>query len=161
MGNFGQIFKLNLKKCEDTMIGIPEKAIKGISGGERRRLAFACEMITNPNLMFFDEPTSGLDSFMAMTIVECMRTLAQQGKTIICTIHQPSSEVFEKFDRLLLMAEGRVAYLGDLQQCPAFFASHGLLCPDNYNPADFYIQNLAMVPANKDESLERIQVHYL
>ena len=110
-------------------------------------------------LLFCDEPTSGLDSFMAMTIVESMRRLAEQGKTIICTIHQPSSEVFEKFDRLLLMAEGRVAYLGDLNQCQNFFASNGLLCPDNYNPADFYIQNLAMVPANKEESLTRIAVN--
>lgn len=95
---------------------------------------------------------------MAMTIVETMQRLAQQGKTIICTIHQPSSEVFELFDRLCLMAEGRLAYLGDLKKCPAFFASHGFTCPNNYNPADFYIQNLALVPANREESLERIQV---
>lgn len=73
--------------------------------------------------MFFDEPTSGLDSFMAMSIVESMKRLAKQGKTIICTIHQPSSEVFEKFDRLLLMAEGRLAYLGELNEAARFFAT--------------------------------------
>ena len=147
-----------MKKCEDTIIGNPEKGLKGISGGERRRLAFACEMITNPNLMFFDEPTSGLDSFMALSMVESMRKLAKEGKTIICTIHQPSSEVFEKFDRLLLMAEGRLAYLGPLKDANTFFASQGFACPRNYNPADFYIQNLAMVVANREASLERINV---
>ncbi len=65
-----------------------------------KRLAFASEIITNPGLLFCDEPTSGLDSFMAMSIVDSMKSLAQSGKTIICTIHQPSSEIFEKFDRL-------------------------------------------------------------
>jgi ABC-type multidrug transport system ATPase subunit len=57
------------------------------------------KIITNPSLLFCDEPTSGLDSFMAMSIVDAMRSMANQGKTIICTIHQPSSEIFEKFDR--------------------------------------------------------------
>ena len=64
--------------------------------------------------MFCDEPTSGLDSFMAMSVVEVLRYMAQSGRTIICTIHQPSSEVFSIFDQLLLMADGRVAYLGKL-----------------------------------------------
>jgi ABC-type multidrug transport system ATPase subunit len=64
--------------------------------------------------MFCDEPTSGLDSFMAMSVVEVLRDMAQSGRTIICTIHQPSSEVFSIFDQLLLMADGRVAYLGKL-----------------------------------------------
>jgi len=75
-----QCMKLNLKKCEDTFIGNPAKNLKGISGGERRRLAFGCELLTNPNLLFCDEPTSGLDSFMAMALVESMRTEANSGK---------------------------------------------------------------------------------
>ena len=95
-----------MKKCENTRIGNPEKNIKGISGGERRRLAFATEIITNPGLLFCDEPTSGLDSFMALSVVDSMKILANEGKTIICTIHQPSSEIFDKFDSLCLLAEG-------------------------------------------------------
>ena len=59
---------------------------------------------------------------MAVSIVDCMKKLAQQGKTIICTIHQPSSEIFEMFDRLCLLAEGRLAYIGDLQKAYDFFA---------------------------------------
>ncbi len=103
------------------MIGAPDKNIKGISGGERRRLAFACELLTDPNLLFCDEPTSGLDSYMAMILVESMRELANRGKTIICTIHQPSSEIFEKFDRLCLLAEGKLAYIGPTANAPQFF----------------------------------------
>ena len=71
--------------------------------------------------MFFDEPTSGLDSFMAMSIVDSMKMMASQGKTIICTIHQPSSEIFAKFDTLCLLAEGRLAFLGPLTEAMKFF----------------------------------------
>ncbi len=148
---------LNLKKCENTVIGIPDKDVKGISGGERRRLAFGCELITNPNLMFFDEPTSGLDSFMAMSIVECIKRLAQQGKTIICTIHQPSSDVFEKFDRLCLLAEGRLAYIGDLKGAKDFFNGLSYPIPENYNPADHYINTLAVVPSDPEKS--KVKIH--
>ena len=80
------------------------------------------KIITNPSLLFCDEPTSGLDSFMAMSIVESMKVLTSRGKTIICTIHQPSSEIFEQFDRLYLMAEGRLAYTGDLMHAHHFFS---------------------------------------
>ena len=133
---------LNLKKCENTLIGDPTVGVKGISGGERRRLAFASEIITNPALLFCDEPTSGLDSFMAMSIVESMRDLAKMGKTIICTIHQPSSEIFNSFDGLYLMAEGRLAYSGSLNSAIEFFATQGHQCPPKYNPADFYINKV-------------------
>ena len=84
------------------------------------------KLITNPNLLFCDEPTSGLDSFMAMSLVESMRDLADKGKTIVCTIHQPSSEIFEMFDRLVLMAEGRLAYIGSLTEAKTFFARYFL-----------------------------------
>lgn len=84
-------------------------------------MKFSIKLITNPNLLFFDEPTSGLDSFMAMTIVETMRHLTEKGKTIVCTMHQPSSELFSRFDRLLLMAEGRLAFLGDIHDSNNFF----------------------------------------
>ncbi|RNA09917.1 ABC subfamily ABCG [Brachionus plicatilis] len=148
---------LNLKKCENTLIGVAQLGIKGISGGEMRRLAFASEIITDPGILFCDEPTSGLDSFMAMSIVESMKNLAKQGKTIVCTIHQPSSEIFEIFDRLYLMAEGRSAFLGDLTEAKDFFASQGFTLPINYNPADYYIKTLAILPSNKEESKERVK----
>lgn len=92
------IQELNLNKCQKNVIGLFGR--KGISGGEKRRLAFASEIMTDPSLLFADEPTSGLDSFMAVSIMETMRELASKGKTIVCTIHQPSSEIFEMFDKL-------------------------------------------------------------
>ena len=70
--------KLNLKKCQDTLIG--SELIKGISGGEKRRLGFASEILTNPSILFCDEPTSGLDSFMAVSVVDAMKGLTKQGK---------------------------------------------------------------------------------
>jgi ATP-binding cassette, subfamily G (WHITE), eye pigment precursor transporter len=79
-------------------------------------------MINEPSLLFCDEPTSGLDSYMAMSVVEAMRQLANEGRTILCTIHQPSSDIFRKFDRLCLMAEGRLAYFGNLMDSVDFFA---------------------------------------
>jgi ATP-binding cassette, subfamily G (WHITE), eye pigment precursor transporter len=131
--------KLNLSKCENTMIG--SEIIKGISGGEKRRLAFASEVLTNPSIckyilfyliliflihilmkVYCDEPTSGLDSFMAVSVVESMKSLAKQGKTIICTIHQPSSEIFEMFEKLCLIAEGRLAFIGNIKTANEFFS---------------------------------------
>ncbi|OWA50620.1 Protein white [Hypsibius exemplaris] len=150
------IVEMGLSKSQHTVIGIPGR-IKGISGGEMKRLAFASEVLTNPPLMFCDEPTSGLDSFMAQNMVSVMKDMAARGKTVIVTIHQPSSEVFAMFDRLLLMSEGRVAYLGGADKAQEFFAQVGLPCPANFNPADHYIYSLAIVSGREAECRARAQ----
>ena len=72
--------------------------------------------------VYCDEPTSGLDSFMAVSVVESMKNLAKQGKTIICTIHQPASEIFEMFEKLCLLAEGRLAFIGNIKTANEFFS---------------------------------------
>jgi ABC-type multidrug transport system ATPase subunit len=79
------------------------------------------QVVNNPGILFCDEPTSGLDSYMAMSIVESMKNLAKNGKTIICTIHQPSSEIFEMFDQFCLISEGRLAYIGNRLKACKFF----------------------------------------
>lgn len=100
---------LTLTKCSDTQIG--GFFNKTISGGERKRTAIGVELITDPSIIFLDEPTSGLDSFMAKKICIVLQDLAHNhGKTIISTIHQPSSAAFFYFDRLLLMADGNIVY---------------------------------------------------
>lgn len=166
------VFQLSLTKCQNTPIGIPGR-IKGISGGERKRLSFAAEVLTNPHLMFCDEPTSGLDSFMALSVVQVLKSMAQMGKTIVCTIHQPSSEIFALFDKILLMAEGRAAFLGNPEEADEFFTKYRkphktekkmvlifkflrleAPCPRNYNPADYYVQLLAIIPG-KEESCKQ------
>lgn len=108
------IAKLGLEKCRKSFIGNLQDGTggRGISGGERKRLSIASELLTNPSVIFLDEPTSGLDSFMSTHVCELLRELAHSGRTIICTIHQPSSQVFTFFDDLILLSDGCVVYNG-------------------------------------------------
>ncbi|GFH33351.1 ABC transporter domain-containing protein, partial [Haematococcus lacustris] len=100
---------LNLRKSLDSIVGSALE--KGISGGEKRRLSLGMEMVTNPSILFLDEPTSGLDSFTAYKVVRILSSVAYKyGRTIICTIHQPSSEVFNIFDDTIILAEGQVLF---------------------------------------------------
>jgi len=145
---------LGLDKAADTLIG--GERMKGISGGERKRLSFASEFLTNPSILFCDEPTSGLDSFMALSVMELLSKLSKMGKTIICTIHQPSSQLFSMFDKLLLLAEGQTAYLGDAHKAKGFFSSIQYPCPQDYNPADHFVQVLAVLPGKEEKCKERI-----
>ena len=105
------LYDLGLEDCADTIVGSVLK--KTISGGERKRTAIGVELITNPQMVLLDEPTSGLDAFTAIKICRILQTLAREkGKTIISTIHQPSSQSFALFDRLILMADGHIVYQG-------------------------------------------------
>jgi len=102
---------LGLAHCADTMIGSVEK--KSLSGGERKRCSIGVELITDPQVVFLDEPTSGLDSFTSLKICQLLKRLANdRGKTIISTIHQPSSTQFITFDRLMVLADGKMAFQG-------------------------------------------------
>jgi len=83
-------------KAAETKIGGP--LVKGVSGGERKRTSIGVELITDPNLIFLDEPTTGLDSFTATSVVEVLKEMANQGRTVISTIHQPNSDIFNMFD---------------------------------------------------------------
>ncbi|XP_046390561.1 protein scarlet [Ischnura elegans] len=153
------ISHLGLGKCADTRIGSTGHE-KVLSGGEKKRLAFAIEMLTDPPLLFCDEPTTGLDSYSARKLVRIMQMAAngmawtgrknssRAGKTkaILCTIHQPSSEVFALFSQIVLLVEGRVAFSGTATGALAFFSSLGYTCPPNFNPADFLIRTLAHQP---------------
>jgi len=150
------ILQLGLTKCADTYIGIPGR-LRGISGGEMKRLSFASEVITDPPLLFADEPTSGLDSFMAESLVTALQQLAAQGRTIICTIHQPSSEVYAMFDSILLLAEGRTAYMGYTADAIQYFDSLGYPCPVNFNPADYFVHTLAIKPGDEENCRKRVK----
>lgn len=105
---------LNLMDCADTLIGSDEK--RGISGGERKRVAIAIELVTNPRLLFLDEPTSGLDAFTAFKIMQIMRDMAvNESKTVISTIHQPRTDILFLFHKLLLLSQGKIVYFGSVQ----------------------------------------------
>ncbi|KAJ7318624.1 ATPase [Desmophyllum pertusum] len=150
------ILQLGLTKCADTYIGIPGR-LRGISGGEKKRLSFASEIIPDPPLLFADEPTSGLDSFMAQSLIAALQQLAAQGRTIICTIHQPSSQVYAMFDSILLLAEGRTAYMGSRVDAIQYFDNLGYPCPMNFNPADHFVHTLAIVPGDEENCRKRVQ----
>nr|XP_045624412.1 protein scarlet-like [Procambarus clarkii] len=148
--------ELGLTKVQNSRIGVPGMN-KSLSGGERKRLAFATEILTDPPLLFCDEPTTGLDSFNAKKLVRMMREMAARGKTILCTIHQPSTEVFLMFDKLLVLAEGRLAYMGSSSGALEFLDGLGHKCPATFNPADFYIHTLAVQPGHELRSRDRIK----
>eukprot|EP00117_Sycon_ciliatum_P019578 scpid51410/ scgid3350/ Protein white len=150
------IGELGLQSCSNSQIG-NNRTVQGISGGERKRLAFASEILEDPPLLFADEPTSGLDSFKAMSVVQSLQELAASGRTIICTIHQPPSEVFSMFNRLMLLAEGRMAYIGSVDGAVSHFATLGFSCPPHYNPADFFVHTLAIVPGKEEESKAKVK----
>lgn len=132
--------RLRLTKCQNTRIG-NQQFDKGISGGERKRLNLANELLHNPSLLLADECTSGLDSSSAYTVITMLHELCQDGHTIIATIHQPSSRIFSKFDSVMLLAAGRVAYFGRPDKVVSYFESIDLPFPQNaYNPADFMLE---------------------
>ena len=113
---------LKLEKAADTIVG--DAKVRGISGGERRRLAIACELISSPPVIFLDEPTSGLDSTAATNLVEALRNLSDLGKTVVAVIHQPSQQVFSAFDDLLLVSEGKQMYFGEVSKVRQYMNKH-------------------------------------
>ncbi|CAA3012922.1 ABC transporter G family member 25 [Olea europaea subsp. europaea] len=131
------IRELGLAKCKDTIIG--NSFIRGISGGERKRVSIAHEMLINPSLLILDEPTSGLDSTAAFRLMTTLGSLAEKGKTIVTSVHQPSSRVYQSFDSVVVLSEGRCIYFGKGNEAMNYFESVGF-CPSfPMNPADFLL----------------------
>ncbi|TDH67452.1 hypothetical protein CCR75_009814 [Bremia lactucae] len=148
--------QLGLMKCRDTLIGGSSQ--RGISGGERKRLSFATEILTNPSILFVDEPTSGLDSYMAETVTAQLQQIARDGRTVIATIHQPSSELFALFDQLYLLSDGSPVYQGKTVDSVEYFASLGYACPSMMNPTDYFMKQLVVMDkATDNEGVARIE----
>ncbi|XP_048504896.1 protein scarlet isoform X2 [Athalia rosae] len=152
----GLLQEVGLAHKSGTMIG-NAGGEKVLSGGEKKRLACATELLSDPKILFLDEPTTGLDAHSASVLVAQLTVVAARGRTVLCTIHQPSSAIFNAFQQIILVAEGRIAFIGTSEQALHFFASEGYHCPLAYNPADFLIATLATAPRDEDASRRNAQ----
>lgn len=147
---------MNLNSVADQLIGGGKE--KTISKSELKRTAIGVELITDPQLLLLDEPTSGLDSYKALSIVKLLKNLARKrGKTVISTIHQPSSEAFAMFDRLILMCDGYIVYQGLAKYSSQYFKSIGWEVPIHTNPADYYMDVLSISYPKSKTDLRKIK----
>lgn len=144
------ILELGLKECADTRIG--NDTHRACSGGEKRRTSLGVQMLANPSVLFLDEVTTGLDATSAFQLVQTLKALTKQGRTIIVTIHQPRSEIWGLFDRILLLSRGSPLYSGPVSECLAHFESLGYPLPAFVNPAEHLIDIAAV--DNRSAELE-------
>lgn len=143
-----------LQKAKDTKIGSPMK--KGISGGERKRTAIAMELVSNPSVLLLDEPTSGLDTYTAYRITALLKRLAKRhGRTVIATLHQPSSEIFHMIDDLYVLNDGELVYGGPAKPMVPYFTQAGYIFPKYSNPLDVLFMEV-LNKSSEDEFAEDI-----
>ncbi|BGP51257.1 hypothetical protein JCM10450v2_007186 [Rhodotorula kratochvilovae] len=152
---FEVLTQLGLLDIADSVIGSPEgSGRRGISGGERRKVSIALELVARPAVLILDEPTSGLDSASALRIVHALKALttpspAQQPTTVIVTIHQPSSQLWHLFDDTLVLAQGGTQlYFGKARDVSEWWEARGQQCPEGWNPADFLLDLATTPPAS-------------
>ncbi|KAJ1491087.1 P-loop containing nucleoside triphosphate hydrolase protein [Baffinella frigidus] len=129
------IEELGLEKVADVRCG--NEFVRGISGGERKRVNIGMELVMAPSVLYLDEPTTGLDAATSMSVLRLLKRLAEHGRTIILSIHQPRFKIFELFDSVLIMSQGEMLYQGKATGCVKHLASHGYTCDSFNNPADF------------------------
>jgi len=152
------ILELGLKDCADTRIGNHQH--KGCSGGEKRRTSIGVQLLSNPSVLFLDEPTTGLDATSAFQLIRTLKGLARKGRTIITTIHQPRSEIWGMFDRLVILTRGSPVYSGKADACVPWFQKNGMELPPFVNPAEFLIDIAAVdnrTPELESVSVERVE----
>ena len=154
------IADLGLVAAADTIVG--NEQIRGISGGERKRVAIGMDLLHDPRLIFMDEPTSGLDAFQALNVMTALKDLAiEKGRTIIASVHQPRSSIYALIDQLVLLSGGRLVYAGAGQgACSAHFAALGEPVPKDFNPADHFLDIISVdyrTPKLTESTMERIE----
>ncbi|KAI6767280.1 hypothetical protein HG530_005289 [Fusarium avenaceum] len=150
--SFGLIEQAN------TIIGTPIR--KGISGGQKRRVGVASQLITSPKLLFLDEPTSGLDSAASLEVVKYLRDVAKRNNLIvICSIHQPSTSTFNLFDKLLLLSSGKTHYFGAVADVATYYAESGFPLPQYVNPAEHLLEMVNIDFAqNRDTASQNLEI---
>ena len=138
------IADLGLMACRGTRIGMSGEGEgeRGLSGGERKRTAIGEELLRDPQVLYLDEPTSGLDSETALVVCLLLREMARAGRTVVLTVHQPSSTIYQLFDNIVLLSKGKMIYSGPRENVPDFFEDQGIPIPLNVNPADYILHAL-------------------
>ncbi|XP_061343398.1 pleiotropic drug resistance protein 1-like isoform X3 [Gastrolobium bilobum] len=136
---------VELKPLRRALVGLP--GVNGLSTEQRKRLTIAVELVANPSIIFMDEPTSGLDARAAAIVMRTIRNTVDTGRTVVCTIHQPSIDIFESFDELLLLKQGgQEIYVGPLGYHSSHLISYfeGIegvsKIKDGYNPATWMLE---------------------
>lgn len=152
------IIEMGLKDVADSRVG--GSIIRGISGGEARRVTIAIQLLKDPEIILLDEPTSGLDSHTARYLVSNLRDLANDmNKIVLLTIHQPSSDIFGMFDQIGILSHGEVVYFGGRSDLVPYFTDLGYPCNAYTNPLDRYVDVASIDRRDKekeDESFERV-----
>jgi len=143
--------QLQLNDCADTAIGSEKQ--RGVSGGERKRCAVGVELVSRPPILFLDEPTSGLDAASALSLALSLRKYAKDNEMIVLSsVHQPRSNIFSLFDRLLLLSKGSTVYYGSVAGAVPYIEEHAKLrLPPQTNPADWLID---LIDARSSELLD-------
>jgi ABC-type multidrug transport system ATPase subunit len=133
---------------------VADNPIMMCSGGEKKRVNIGNELLTDPSIILLDEPTSGLDSASAVSLLDVLKDLAKNhGKTIITSIHQPNSATFlNTFDKLLMLSDGKAVYFGTPADSLQYLKAKGLQCPEGYNAADHWMNQLVTDASVEDNA---------
>lgn len=152
------IKQLDLEKTRNSLVGMIGA---GISGGERRRLAIAIELLNEPSLLLLDEPTSGLDAASALMIANILHSLAKDSnRAVLCTLHQPRASIMARFDKIVLLADGKLVYFGPPgDECMSFFSANGYECPRFENPADFMLDLINTRLETNESDPNSLKIH--
>ncbi|XP_072906755.1 ATP-binding cassette sub-family G member 5 isoform X3 [Hemitrygon akajei] len=146
------MLELSLNHVANQVIG--GRVFRGISGGERRRVSIAAQLLQDPKVILLDEPTTGLDSMTSNQIIHLLSELAHKNRTVILSIHQPRSELFKLFDRIAIMSCGELVFCGGTEDIVEFFASCGYQCPEYCNPFDLYVDLTSVDTRSKEREIE-------
>ena len=156
------IMDLGLNGCKDTVIG--DHGLRGISGGERKRVSIGIELLSFPKLLILDEPTSGLDSFTAFNVLKVVKGMAVKRKiAVIMTLHQPRTDILELLDNILLLAAGKTLFFGPTAKALNHFSTMGFKIPPSTNPSDFFLDIVSLdqrSPELLEASKARIQLFH-
>jgi ABC-type multidrug transport system ATPase subunit len=150
------LHKFGLERCAKSLIG--DASLRGISGGEQRRLSIAAELLTRPPILLIDEATTGLDATSAKRVVTILQHLSHTGITVIMSVHQPRADIFAAMTHLLLMSShaefgGRVVFSGHAAAAEPYFANQGRECPMGVNIADYMLDVVVASPHDEVEQL--------